>query len=198
MKIAFIQEHMLYWNGGVRYLYEVTRRLAEDNDVTVFCGNASVSNLERFYETGVKTNVTVLKFENSIKYWLLYQFYMVRNALVLKKLAQNSSYDVFFSCNPSTHLATLLARIKPILIVMELNPWLYSKSFQQGLSPLKRCIVKFWSPIAKYLEKKAYQNAVKIIVWSKYVQSEVKRVYGVDSEVVYTGIDTDLFKKVEV
>jgi glycosyltransferase involved in cell wall biosynthesis len=195
MKVAFLQEHMIFWNGGVRYLYEVARRLAEDNEVTVFCGATSLANKERFYNAGVKVDTTVIKFENSIKYWVLYPFYMARNALALKFGLQKSNYGVILSTTPSTTLLTLLVRIKPIIVCMELNPWVYSESYISGLTKLKRCVVKFWSPVAKYMEKLAYKNAIKIIVWSKFVQSEVKRVYGVDSEVVYTGIDTEFFKK---
>jgi glycosyltransferase involved in cell wall biosynthesis len=197
MRIAVLQEHMLYFNGGIRYLFEVTRRLAKDNDVTIFAGDASLSNVEKFVSAGVNVNTCWLTFENSIKYWLCYPYYMAKNALGCRRIAQNYKVDVFLSMNPSTSLACLIARIKPIIVCMELNPWLWSASYISGLSPLKRCIVKFWSPVAKYLEKLAYRNARRIIVWSKFVQSELKRVYGVDSEVVYTGIDTEFFEKTE-
>jgi hypothetical protein len=197
MKIAFIQEHLLFWNGGVRYLYEVTRRLAKDNEVTVFAGKSSDENYFRFASHGVILNLHSFVFENSIKYWLLYPLYALKNSLALRRTVLGQKYGMVFSNSPSTSIACFLARIKPIIIVFELNPWLYSKEYQQGLTPLKRFIIKFYSPVAKLMEKLAYRNAVKVIVWSKFVQSEVKRVYGVDSEVVYTGIDTEFFKNSE-
>jgi glycosyltransferase involved in cell wall biosynthesis len=62
------------------------------------------------------------------------------------------------------------------------------------LSKSKRLIIKLGSIVAKWLEQKAYNNASAVIAQSNFIKHEIQRVYGVDSTVVYAGIDTEFFK----
>jgi len=194
MKLSVVNEHALYFNGGIRYLYEVTSRLTKSHQVSLIIQDISDEN-DRMFS---KADVEILNMEettaNKLKYWLFYPYYLVKHSLILRKAQRIYKYDAWISISPTTHIMCMLAGIKPILCVFELNPWLYSESYQKGLSTIKRWIVKGGGIVAKFLEKMAYKNAKRIIVYSKYIQSEVKRVYGVDSEVVYTGVDSGFFK----
>jgi glycosyltransferase involved in cell wall biosynthesis len=194
MKLAVAQEHCLYFNGGIRYLYEVTSRLAKWCNVSLIVQDISDENEKMFS----KADVEILSMDettaNKLKYWIFYPYYLVKHSLILRRAQREYKFDVWISSSPTTHIMCMLAGIKPILCVFELNPWLYLKSHQQGLTKGKQFIVRCGSIVAKLLEKMAYKNASKIIVYSKYIQSEVKRVYGVDSEVVYTGVDSEFFK----
>ena len=194
MKIAVAQEHCLYFNGGIRYLYEVTRRLAQSHKVELLVQDISDENEVMFNRAGVEVLNMEETTANKLRYWLFYPYYLLKHSLILRKAQRVYKYNAWISSSPTTHIMCMLAGIKPILVVFELNPWLYSKEFQKGLSMVKKAIIKFGSIVAKWLEQRAYNNASKIIVYSKYIQSEVKRVYGVESEVVYTGVDSDFFK----
>jgi len=194
MKCAFLNEHCLYFNGGIRYLYEVTSRLAKWCQVSLVVQDISDEN-ERMFS---KADVEILDMEettaNKLKYWIFYPYYLVKHSFILRRAQREYRFDAWISSSPTTHIMCMLAGIKPILCVFELNPWLYNSSHQKGLIKAKQFIIKCGSIVAKFLEKMAYKNASKIIVYSKYIQSEVKRVYGVDSEVVYTGVDAEFFK----
>jgi len=194
MKLVVAQEHALYFNGGIRYLYEVTRRLAKDYEISLIVQDISNPNQQMFEEAGVEVLNMKETTANKLRYWIFYPYYLAKHSLALVEVQFKYGFDVWISSSPTTHILCWLAGIKPILVVFELNPWIYSIEFQRGLSKTKRFIVKCGSILAKWLEKKAYQNAQRIIVYSKYIQSEVKRVYRVDSEVVYTGVDSDFFK----
>lgn len=196
MRIAWMNEHILYFNGGIRYIYEVTRRLAKDNQVDVVVSDASASNIDKFYKAGVPITTFSTTSANSIKYWLLYPYYLLSNSKFLKVLLKD--YDAVISTSPSTNILANLAGVKPIIVCYEVNPWLYNKEFIKGLSLLKRVIVTFAKPIASILDKVAFRNAKAVICHSKFVQSEIRRIYDVDSVVIPVGVDTEKFKKVEL
>ncbi len=193
-KVAWVQEHSLYFNGGIRYIYEVSHRLAQYYSVDLIVQAISHENEKRFTDGGVQVLDMEETTANKLRYWLFYPYYLLKHSLILRRAQQEYKYDAWISSSPTTHIMCMLAGIKPIVVVFELNPWLYSKEFQKGLSKAKQFIVKCGSILAKWLEQRAYNNASKIIVYSKYIQSEIKRVYNVDSEVVYTGVDAEFFK----
>jgi glycosyltransferase involved in cell wall biosynthesis len=184
----------MYFNGGIRYLYEVSHRLAEYYSVDLIVQAISHKNEKRFTDGGVRVLDMDETTTNKLCYWLFYPYYLVKHSLILRKAQREYKYDAWISSSPTTHIMCMLAGIKPIVVVFELNPWLYSKEFQKGLSKTKQLIVKGGKILAKWLEQLAYNNASKIIVYSKYIQSEIKRVYNVESEVVYTGVDSDFFR----
>jgi glycosyltransferase involved in cell wall biosynthesis len=194
IKIAVAQEHAQFFNGGIRYLYEVSHRLAQYYSVDLIVQAISEENRKCFEAGGVEVLDMEETTTNKLRYWLFYPYYLIKHSLILRKAQREYKYDAWISSSPTTHIMCMLAGIKPIVVVFELNPWLYSKEFQKGLSKTKRLIIKLGSIVAKWLEQKAYNNASKIIVYSKYIQSEIKRVYNVDSEVVYTGVDAEFFK----
>lgn len=194
IRIAWAQEHSLYFNGGIRYIYEVSHRLAQYYSVDLIVQAISAENEKRFTDGGVQVLDMDETTTNKLRYWLFYPYYLLKHSLILRKAQREYKYNAWISSSPTTHIMCMLAGIKPIVVVFELNPWLHNPSFIKGLSKIKQLIVKGGKILAKWLEQLAYNNASKIIVYSKYIQSEIKRVYNVDSEVVYTGVDAEFFK----
>jgi glycosyltransferase involved in cell wall biosynthesis len=194
IRVAVINEHAMYFNGGIRYIYEVSHRLAQYYSVDLIVQAISHENEKRFTDGGVQVLDMEETTTNKLRYWLFYPYYLLKHSLILRKAQREYRYNAWISSSPTTHIMCMLAGIKPIVVIFELNPWLYSKEFQKGLSKAKQFIVKCGSILAKWLEQRAYNNASKIIVYSKYIQSEIKRVYNVDSGVVYTGVDAEFFK----
>lgn len=195
-RIAIVNEHAMYFNGGIRYLYEVSHRLAQYYNVDLIVQAISEENRKRFEDGGVQVLDMEETTTNKLRYWLFYPYYLLKHSMILRKAQREYKYDAWISSSPTTHIMCMLAGIKPIVVVFELNPWLHNPSFIKGLSKIKQLIVKGGKILAKWLEQLAYNNASKIIVYSKYIQSEIKRVYKVDSEVVYTGVDSEFFHKI--
>ncbi len=193
-RVAWLSEHAMYFNGGIRYIYEVSHRLAQYYSVDLIVQAISAENEKRFRDGGVEVLDMEETTTNKLRYWLFYPYYLLKHSLILRRAQREYKYNAWISSSPTTHIMCMLAGIKPIVVVFELNPWLHNPSFIKGLSKIKQLIVKGGKILAKWLEQKAYNNASKIIVYSKYIQSEIKRVYNVDSEVVYTGVDAEFFK----
>jgi len=193
-RVAICNEHAQFFNGGIRYLYEVSHRLAQYYSVDLIVQAISAENEKRFTDGGVQVLDMEETTTNKLRYWLFYPYYLLKHSLILRKAQREYKYNAWISSSPTTHIMCMLAGIKPIVVIFELNPWLHNREFIKGLSKVKQLIVKGGKILAKWLEQLAYNNASKIIVYSKYIQSEIKRVYNVDSEVVYTGVDSEFFK----
>lgn len=197
MKIAWLNEHILMWNGGVRFIYEVTKRLVKDDiQVEVIVSGASISNINKFNNIDVLSTTFSNASANQLKYWLLYPYYLISNSIFLKKLLKG--YDTVISTSPTTDILCKLANIKPIIICFEPNPWLHNEEYIEGLSKFKQVLVRTAKPFMKPIEKRAYKNAKAVICHSKFVQSEIRRIYDIDSTVILVGVDIDKFKKAEV
>lgn len=194
MRIAWCSDHALYFNGGIRYIFEVTCRLAKWCKVDLVVQDISSNNDKMFSEADVEVLNMEETTANKLRYWLFYPYYLLKHALMLREAQTQYGFNVWISSSPTTHILCWIAGIRPICVVFELNPWLYNSEYRKGLSKIKLLIMNLGSILAKWLERKAYENASRIIVYSKYIQSEVKRVYGVESEVVYTGVDSEFFK----
>lgn len=197
MNICWLNEHILMWNGGTRYILEVARRLNSSNfQVDIIAGNASIENAELFSNNNLLITEFATVDMSKVKYWLLYPYYLINHSLWLKKLLKE--YNVIVSSSPTTHILAMLANIKPIIICFELNPWLYNLEYIKGLSKLKQVLVRIGKPFISPIEKKSFRNAKVIICHSKFVQSEIRNTYGIGSTVIPVGVDAEKFRKVEL
>jgi glycosyltransferase involved in cell wall biosynthesis len=195
MKVVVANEHFLYWNGGARYILEVTRRLATSHQVSLIVQDISSENNKRFEDAGVEVLDMEETTANKLRYWIFYPYYLVKHALILREAQARYQFDAWISSSPTTHIMAMIAGIKPVIVVFELNPWLYSIPFRSGLSKSKQFIIKCGSILAKWLEQRAYRNATKILAHSEYIKSEIKRAYNADSTVCHAGVDSEFFHK---
>ena len=196
-KIVWLNEHFLDWNGGIRYIYEVTRRLRINRVVDIFVTESSLVNSSRFLSQGI----TVIELSNitakQIIYWIFYPVFLIINAIKLNNLLK--AYDTVISSSPTCNLWCLLLRKKHIQVIFELNPWLYNKEYISGLSFFKRFILALAGPFVRILDKLAYRYAFCVMVHSGFVKFQVESVYGkgVPVEIAHSGVDFNFFHKVE-
>jgi glycosyltransferase involved in cell wall biosynthesis len=188
MKIAWLNEHLLYWNGGVKYINDVCRQLKERGYIVdLLVSKVSLENKKRF--------VGVIEFSgiaaNNLLYWIFYPIILIINAFKLKKLLKE--YDIAISSSPTTNLLCWMCQKQYIAVCFELNPWIYNKEFISGLSFLKKMII--WSAgfLIKIVDRLAFRYAKKVIVWSNFVKVQVDIAYNINSKVVYTGVDPEMF-----
>lgn len=191
-RIAWLNEHLLYWNGGIHYIYEASSRLGS---VDVIVTKASEENIKRFQSAGTNVIQISLIAANNIWYWVLYPFFLCVNAYKLSKLLK--SYQVVISTSPTTNIMCWMIGVRPIIMVFEVNPWLYDEQYVQGLSFVQRTIVKVAGSFMRIWDKKAHRNAKVLFCWSDMVRRNVMKVYGEDvrAEVNYGGVESSEFYK---
>lgn len=188
MKIAWLNEHLLYWNGGVKYINDACCKLRKYGyQVDLLVTKASSENKDRF--------INVIEFStiaaNNILYWIFYPIILIINSFKLKYMLQ--AYDVVISSSPTTNLLCWICHKPYIAVCFELNPWLYNKDYISGLSIFKKLIVLVAGSFAKIADRFAFRYAKSVIVWSNFVKVQVDVEYGINSKVVYTGVDPSMF-----
>ncbi len=95
LKVAWLDEHLLYWTGGVKWILEISRRMKQVCDLDIFITKASDENKMLFNQAGVKVHEFSDVSINDKKYWIFYPYFLWMNYCKLKKLLK--SYDVIIS-----------------------------------------------------------------------------------------------------
>jgi glycosyltransferase involved in cell wall biosynthesis len=197
MKVAWLNEHLLDWNGGIRYIYEITRRLRIEYVVDIFVTRASIANSSAFLQKGIIVTELSRFSGKQFIYWVLYPVFLIKNAIKLSSYLK--SYDTVISSSPTCNLWCLLLRRKHIQVIFELNPWLYNKEYVSGLPFSKRFIIALAGPFARILDKLAYGYAIRTVVHSGFVKFQIKQIYGtrVPVDIAHSGVDSTFFHKIE-
>ena len=192
LRIAWLHENLLYWNGGVKWILEVSGRLIHLCQLDIFVTRAAESNKLRFKDAGVDVVEFASVASDSLKYWLFYPYYILANARKLKKVI--ASYDVVISSSPTTCLIASLLDIPAIFILFEPNALLYSDDFVAGLPAIKRAMLHLARPLFRYFDQKAVRKVDRLVAPDKFTASRCESIYGRKADIVYIGVDHAVFK----
>ena len=193
MRVAWLNEHLLYWNGGVKYILEVCKRLKGKYKLDIFVTRASADNKRIFNQSGLEIHEFSKVAANKIIYWVLYPVFLVINYLKLKKLLE--SYDILISSSPTTNIISSWLNKKRIFIAFEVNSWLYSKDYIGGLPKIQKSIIKLGRPFAIQIDKIAMRKADVLVTLSNYPAHGIEIIYKLKPEIVYEGVDINLFTR---
>jgi glycosyltransferase involved in cell wall biosynthesis len=189
MKICWVDEHLLYFTGGVKWVLEMSSRINAD----VFVTKALYENKLLFNKRGVTVYEYSKTSINNKRYWIFYPYFVVENYFKLKGLLKN--YDVIISSNPTTSLVASFLKKKTIFVFFEPNPWVYSPDYIKGLSPVLRFAVKLLNPVIKAVDKWFMKRADRIVTLDSYRAKQGEEIYGRHVDVIPIGVDTELFNK---
>ncbi len=191
MKIAWLVENLLYWNGGNKYILELGRRLRQKCEVDIFVTKASAECKEIFNKADLK----VIEFSSvgadSLRYTLFYPYYVWANIRKLKPLLVK--YDVVISINTDFIASRLNKKI--IYMCLEPNVWLYSPSFRKGRPMIQRILANIGKPIALMYDQRTKKKGGYLIAIDKFNATRLREIYGRSSVIVYVGIDSVFFSK---
>jgi len=193
MNIAWLHENLLYWNGGVKYILEVSRRLKQKCKLDVYVTKASADNKKIFGQAGIEVKEFSNIASDNLRYWILYPYYIWANTMKLKRLL--AEYDVLISSSPTTSLIAANLNKRTIFILWEPNAWIYSPTYTKGLPVIQRCLLGCARPFVSIYDKRAMRKADRLIVTDKFTASRGREIYGRLPEVIYIGVASDLFTR---
>jgi len=193
MKIAWLHENLLHWNGGVKYILEVSRRLRQKCSLDIYVTKASVGNKRIFSQAGVGVKEFSNIASDNLRYWIFYPYYLWANTKKLKRLL--AEYDVLISSYHSTNLIAANLNKRTIFILWEPNGWIYSRPFVSGLPTIKRYLVKLGRPVARLYDQNAVRKADRLVAIDKFNASRIQKIYGRLPEVIHEGVDSKLFRR---
>jgi glycosyltransferase involved in cell wall biosynthesis len=215
MKIAVF--HNLPSGGAKRALYNNVKYLAEYNQVDVFV--PSTANEEYLPLKDIANDFKIFPVKNTIGGF----FYSTIKYLPLRKvpfrdleITQKSianyinerDYDVVFCDQDIYSMAPFLLKYikKPHVYYLAQHPFSryeISRNIPMSLgiekeSLIKENITKFYNSRINRVDRQNIKNASYILVNSYFTRESVLRFYGMNSFVSYLGVDTELFKQLDV
>jgi len=193
MRVAWLHENFLYWNGGVKYILEVSRRLKGKCALDVYVTKASVDNKRIFSQAGIEVKEFSNIASDDLRYWILYPYYIWANTDKLKRLL--AEYDVLISSSPTTSLIAANLDKRTIAIFFEPNGWIYSPTYIKGLPIIQRYLLRGARPFASIYDKRVMRRADKLVVTDEFTASRGQKIYGRLPEVIYVGVDSELFTR---
>jgi len=191
MKIAWLTENLLYWNGGTKWILEISRRLRQRCELKVFTTKASAENKRIFGEAGLEVNEFSSTAADNLKYVLLYPYYTWSNIRRLKRLL--ASYDVLIAS--STDLIASWLNKRTICICFEPNPWVYSTAFVKSRPLIQRLLAELVRPLVRLYYQSTIRKAERLVSIDRFNVSRVQSIYGRVPDVVYAGVDSKLYSR---
>jgi len=187
-KVVLLNEHLLYWTGGVKWILEMSKRLKCD----VFVTKASSENKMLFNQVGIEVKEFADVSINDARYWIFYPYFLWDNWRKLKRLLVD--YNVIISTSPTTCLIGAFLNKKSIFVMFEPNVWVYSPDFIEGLHPVLRLVARVGHPVIKWLDRFAMRRAGKLVALDGFRAKQGEKIYGRHVEIIPIGVDTELFK----
>ena len=197
MRILWLHSHLLYSNGGTRFIYEVASRLNKYHKLTICVEKGNEEWINKFKSCGIAVQTLSSYTSTSLLYWLFFPLFLIKEKLQLKKLIE--SHDlVISSMFPFNFLA--LQKSRPtIYYCFEPFAFFYDTTLISDLSFFRRFGSILMRQIYQCLDKKAVRETTKVLTINHTISAWIKRIYKRKPDnVTYLGVDTDFFYKRDV
>lgn len=193
LRVAWLYEHLIIWDGGVRYIYEMSKRLAERCDLHLFVAKSSSDNKQLFKEAGVSVTELLSPTANSIFYWLSFPYQINGRYGKLKGILD--TYDVIISSSfPMNYVATKFDK-KSIYLFFEPSVFLYDNNYIKGLPAIQRVMARWGRYFFRKYDLEAATKASKMVTITEFSATLGQEIYGQDAYVIYPGVDTEFFRR---
>ena len=199
LKVAWLHPHFKQWNGGVRYIYEVAKRLNDKCEIKLYVGMASPPIRNMFSEIGIEIKEIPSLFfstdynKTNVKHWLFFNYYLRRACKDLK--GEFHDYDVLFSSYFPMNCITSRLTKKSIYMFFEPCTFLYDDYFISDFSFMKRNLIKSLRQFYFKYDIEGAKKSSKLITITKFSAYRGKQIYNRLAEVSYPGVDSEFFCK---
>lgn len=187
------------WNGGVKHIYEVTRRLKRKCEIQIYVGAVSPYIKNYFAEAGIEIKeVPNLYFSSdfslvNLKHWLFFDYYIRSAAKDLE--SELADCDALISSYFPMNCITKNFEKKSICLFFEPCTFLYGDFYLTGLPFMRRTAVKFLRQFFIKCDKEAMRKQNKLITNTIFTLKAGNILYGKRAGVIYPGVDQNLFRR---
>ncbi|MCJ7740872.1 glycosyltransferase family 4 protein [Candidatus Microgenomates bacterium] len=197
MNVLWLHSHLLYSNGGTRFIFETALRLRKKHKVTVVVEKADEKWIAKFAEIGIKVETLSRYSSNSLIYWLLFPIFLIKEKRQLAKLISNQDV-VIASMFPLNYLASMFS--KPVIyFCFEPFAFFYDKTLLASLSFFKRTGCLLLSKVYQSFDKKGVAYSSRVMTINQSVADWIKKIYGCKPDkITYLGVDTDFFRRRDI
>lgn len=195
MNIVWFHSHFLNWMGGHKYVFEVSKRLARTNKVTLFTSQMSETAQKQFEKSKVSVKIIGSTSTYNPLYWLFLPLYVRKEVALIKREIDET--DVVISSYFPAHLWAARLKRPFVQICYEPLAFFYDDQFLSGYSFPVRLFFRIMKLLYAKWDKNALLKADSVLTLSKFNADWIRHVYGKKNiKVVYEGVDTNFFKPV--
>lgn len=196
-KVLWLHSHFQLPTGGTKYIFEVTRRLAEQRPVEVLVESASPLWRERYADAGVQLTEVGGRTSTSLAYWATFPYFLRRDLAEVRGRATGRPVLVssFF---PMPWIAGTVARergLRHVSLCFEPFPFFHDAEVI-GLYPKwKQHLLHGLRTAYGRLDEQGLKSADSLVTLNASTREQISRVYGLPGSVpAYAGVDTSLFR----
>jgi glycosyltransferase involved in cell wall biosynthesis len=194
--VLWLHSHFLLPTGGTKFIFEVTRRLAQRRPVEVLVEQASPLWRERFADAGVTLHEIGGPTSMQLRYWGAFPAYLKRDDRAIKNHAAHAS-AVVSSFFPMPWLGMRAARefgIPHVSLCFEPFPFFHDAEVIGLFPPAKRALLALLRASYAWVDTRGIQGSDRLLTLNESTAVQIERVYGrADAVCTYAGVDTDLF-----
>jgi glycosyltransferase involved in cell wall biosynthesis len=194
--VLWLHSHFLLPTGGTKFIFEVTRRLAQRRPVEVLVEEASPLWRERYADAGVPLHEIGGPTSMNLRYWGAFPAYLMRDDRAVKRRAAHSS-AIVSSFFPMPWLGMRAARefgIPHVSLCFEPFPFFHDAEVIGLFPPPKRALLAFLRASYGWVDTQGIQGSDTLLTLNESTAVQMERVYGrTDAVCTYAGVDTDLF-----
>lgn len=198
--VLWLHSHFMLPTGGTKYIFEVTRRLAERRPVEVLVERASPLWVERYRDAGVPLHQIGGLTSTSMRYWGAFPAHLRRDESAIRRHAQDAGVIVssFF---PMPVLANRVAGrlgIPHVSLCYEPFPFFHDAEVIGLYPPVKRALLALLRGAYGRLDVQGIHGVDRLMTLNESTAAQLARVYGRDDAVcTYAGVDTATFHPYE-
>jgi glycosyltransferase involved in cell wall biosynthesis len=189
--IVWLYPKLEKWMGGTKYVFECTKRLAKKFPLKVIAQKSSEDVVAKFREEKIDVHILNSRSFTDLSFWLAFNRITHHDVELISRHV-NSETVMISSMYPLNYMAAQFPN-KHIQIVYEPFSFFYRddlyKDFGITTDLFFRVIRKWYSST----DKGATQKAHVVLTLSEFERRNIKNIYGVDSNVVYEGVDCSVF-----
>lgn len=190
-KIIWLYPKLEKWMGGTRYVFECCKLLNKQYDLTVVCQKGDKLVLSKFDEEKIKyVNLRSLSFSD-LKFWFFYKFTLSRDRKRLDKIITGNAI-IITGMYPMNLLAAKYPN-KHLQIIYEPFAFFYDDYFLKSFGHPTYFFFKIVKRFFSKADIRATQQSDAALVLSEFEANQVKKIYKIDSQVIYEGVDVSFF-----
>lgn len=195
-RILWLHSHFELPTGGTKYIFEVTRRIAQDREIDVVVESASPLWRARYEDAGVPLHEIGGLTSTSLAYWGAFPWFLRRDLQGIRRHTGEGT-TLVSSFFPMPWIAARVARelaLRHVSLCFEPFPFFHDHEVIGMYSPGRQALLGGLRHAYGWVDRRGIQSADALITLNPSTQAQIARVYGRDSLCAYAGVDTEVFR----
>jgi len=191
-KIIWLYPKLEKWMGGTTYVFECSKQLSKNFDIIVICQSSTELVLSEFVKEKIPVvTLNSYSFTDSV-FWLTPSLFIRRDVKKIKEIITPES--IIISSMFPMNVVAYYFKNKHIQIIYEPFAFFYDSVFLKSFNYFYFVSFMVLAFLYKRLDIKATFGSSKVLTLSNFEASRIKKIYNIDAEVIYEGVDVNFFQ----